>query len=1426
MSKHYSKKRRLKYVFLALACTASFSITGLAAACKTEEKKDETDKTTSKEDVQLLKNGNFVFFNVPDKKDGQPAPEYLINTPSNWTKGGTSSYTMSGIIGTSDKAWEKLTASNLAERLDANNALDSTASNYKEQHIDFNGMKSSDLLYKDSYGALKYGTISSETDSDDKTKYYIGEDNGKTEIYFDEAKDTYYYDAEKTRPITKDLISNPQSHNIIKEEGKEPYYLDDKGEKQKIFTDENGDYYLEYDEIKKEYRQPVGHVLMLHNYSNSTHNGIAQNYASVEVSLPANTSAEISVWVKTSNLLFSQGLDVNDDQDHGANITVTHSVGSSSLDDFAITSINTEKLIGDGKASSEYNGWVEYTVYVNSCNFASSTVTLKLGLGDTDNPVEGYAFFDDVSITKYKDLDKCSSYTAEVKNKIESDGAKCDLRSDASEKIFVADTYERNGGEENGGITEDRFSESFHYLLDLASESGYESVNLQSAKAGLTVDSDKYTSSLNTVRKLNLNDSDEQLKVKLPEELKNLKGGKGLDTKEDLLALVDAGYKFTETQYNDKLNEALASAADLNSDTDNKTLVLFSARGAAYTASFDLTIEEEGHKIISFWVKTSDMNGSTAATVKITEEGNKDNSANVTLDSTGIVTDIDDKEENKDVFKGWVQCFFFVHNDTKKVDGVDNPATLRVEFSFGNTTLNGTTVTSYKAGWAALTNVQELDVDEDIFAYTGSGNYTTSLTITEDEKKTTSKFDEVYGNQAHEIESNLVDPATYFGTNGASSKVVNNGVISPFDDKNPNDWAGLLNKEYFVNKDGKYEGYTGRDWYQPLLNSFNVSSTDALANWNDIFGAKSVQPLIIVNKLREGYVQLKSANENNYKAYWYYDEDNDEYVKVGNDDEFDKDKKYFTKKDVLNYGFIGEEKTVSADGFTTVSVKVKVSAGAVAYIYLVDTTDSSKVLGFDAPSYSFWYDKDGNVLKSEIDEKANLDEQRANVLYSLRDDGLYEDENGKLFANTWNYSKLYSANITYYTKDGEFSVDDLKEGVTYYKDKACTVEADHYLVTSESVKLYEYKDGKYYYIVKGETQKDEITPFDRSFARYDYSESSERYTQVIEDTHGEWVTINYVLHAGSASKNYRLELWSGARDEFITDGNTANGSVLFDYSYTSVSSDDLLNEYENEIIRSYQKILAEKGLLNGITTSTENIEYYKNLVDENVKAGKITQADIDKYEILKNYTAHYYAYSLYDSADFQPFNKEAADKTATGYDYSADGYEEKLAYLSIKDGNNRTVFTDYSTIDQSITLDLGTSDEDTEEEDKEEEKTDNANVWLLASSIILVVALIFAMIAIFIKDALKKNRRKKVFGKNSYDTNKTNRYIRKLGIKKEEIEEVDAPAVTPAEPEQPAEDTNEQSEVEEQTEEPVETAEPEQTEEQEESSDKPDDVQE
>ena len=72
MAKNYSKKRALKYAAVALACLTSFSIAG-CSACNTEDPDD--DKKTSKEDTQLLKNGNFEFFDVPEKKKDENAPD-------------------------------------------------------------------------------------------------------------------------------------------------------------------------------------------------------------------------------------------------------------------------------------------------------------------------------------------------------------------------------------------------------------------------------------------------------------------------------------------------------------------------------------------------------------------------------------------------------------------------------------------------------------------------------------------------------------------------------------------------------------------------------------------------------------------------------------------------------------------------------------------------------------------------------------------------------------------------------------------------------------------------------------------------------------------------------------------------------------------------------------------------------------------------------------------------------------------------------------------------------------------------------------------------------------------------------------------------------------------------------------------------------
>ena len=1340
MSKHNYKKSRLKYVFLAFTCAATFAFSGIAAACGDNSSENETDKTTSKEDTQLLKNGNFEFFTVPEKKEGGNEPEYLIKAVENWSHGGTGSYTMSGIISTSDTAWGKISDSELADKLDYNNELDSSASNYLSEYVDYNGMKSSDILYKDQYEALR-----SEDD---------------------------YKEGEEIPENRKDVIENPKTHYNVTGNAQDGYKTVDG---QTVYVDENGEYFLEDKNDKGEYGKPISNVLMLHNYQTS-HNGIAQNYTSINLELPANTAAEISVWVKTAYLKFSQGKDVT--QDRGANITVTQSVGGSSLDKFVISCINTEKLIEEKKVDDKYNGWVQYTVYVNACDFAATTIGINLGLGESGYTTEGYAFFDDVTVTKYVSLDNSESYKA---NKDKLTNTTCNLSSDVNDKIYKADSYVRNEGLSNEK-KEERNSNDFYYFIDLASETNnggntYTPVNfgnsVYNVKAGLTIDDNNYVSSKNVNYTSNMTSFD-YAGCRLP-FTSDLKNSGGLKTDGDYLAFVKAGYQFKEsdTAYYEKLNSALGGAANLpknDKDNANNMLVMLSTYGAAYTTSFDLSVprngsDSDGYMIVSFWVKTSDMSGNTAATVTITQTGNDENTASFTVDTTNAVTDIGDSDDEKDIYDGWVQCFFFVQNELEADDETADSFT--VEFSFGNTVISGTDVNSYKPGWVALANMQYLSVDEDTFSYMGSGDHTASLTISEEAEKNTQVFDNAYANQSHEIKDDMVNPSSYKGVNGGSSAVKNNGHVSiPFDEFNNNEYegekfTGLINKEHF----GNYKD-NNLSWYETLCKSFNVSTTDAVKAWNEIFGEKSYQPLVITNKTRTSYLEERGATKDTYKNY-YVKNDDGEFEQVAADADFDETETYYSLKKVMNYGYIGENKNVSADSYATISVRIKVSANAIAYVYLVDTSAGKNLLSFSAPSYSFNYDEEGNVLKEKPKANATASQKRELIVYTLRDDGLYEDKDGNLYANTLNYAKLYYIeDMTYYDKDGKtYSIEDLVDGVTYYDEDG--IEADHYLVTSDGVKIYQYIDGSYHYIVKGKTQSEIVLAFDKQYAIKDYlyDGMSEDYMVKIEGPTDDWVTVNFVIHAGSAAKSYRLELWSGERTEYTTEGNKEDGTVIFDYSYTSVSSDDAKNEYEQEIIDAYLKELAKVGALKDIDTTGKNINYFKAIAESDEYKDKVK---INPYD----YKAHYYTYSLYDSADFQPFNKEIASDGATGYDYSAADQSETLAYLQVRDGNVYSVFVDYSAIDKSISLNNPTDSDDGDDNDSN--KSSDGSIWLLASSIILVVALLFAIVAIFLRDALKKARRNKVTSKNNYDQRKANRYKKKLHLTQEETVEVDA----------------------------------------------------
>ena len=79
----YNKFSKIRKSALAALCAVAVTCTGLAAACSpvVNNTGDGGDNSsTSREDTQLLKNGNFEFFGtIPEDA------VYLIKNVSNWS---------------------------------------------------------------------------------------------------------------------------------------------------------------------------------------------------------------------------------------------------------------------------------------------------------------------------------------------------------------------------------------------------------------------------------------------------------------------------------------------------------------------------------------------------------------------------------------------------------------------------------------------------------------------------------------------------------------------------------------------------------------------------------------------------------------------------------------------------------------------------------------------------------------------------------------------------------------------------------------------------------------------------------------------------------------------------------------------------------------------------------------------------------------------------------------------------------------------------------------------------------------------------------------------------------------------------------------------------------------------------------------------
>lgn len=1344
-----AKKFKLKPIFMAFALMATSSVFSFAA-CTTDDDDDDDETAVAKTDVQLIKNGNFEFYS--ENSDDDDEGIYYISSVNNWSNsslGTPSSDVMSGIIGTGKTAWTGFTDLELAETLDINNDLDSDDDDYEEKYLDFNGLESSDLPFKATDKAL------------------VKDDDGNV-IY--------------ENITAADFIENPGAVIYTNEDN--IGYYDQNGDFVKLY--ENNGYYYTDAEFTEEYDN---HVLMVHNYTYThtdgndevIHNGTAQKYkSSTTVTLEANTAAEISVWVKTSNLVFNNGNTVH--QDRGAFIEVEQTVGGTALDSMKIKNIDTEKLTPADAGDNYSNGWYKYTVYVQACDFASTTVTLSLGLGESggENYVEGYAFFDDVKMTKYTNLGK-TSY-ADNQSKI-TEATTCSLTDEADEKEFIANplAYGENA-------PADRNSKDFYYLLDLTSAQDRVDVTTSNAiyEAGLTVDANKFCSSNAGMPTIYGNYVSEKTLGYTP----YYPSFKTIDTSDDVISALkvatgdDDSVKtniknsLSGSDYADDIANVLYSAQALPGvDGSTDALVMLSARGAAYTttlaargASDIFNVPANSYKIVSFWVKTSDMDGSTAATLAISDVSDKTNKQTFTVDTTDITFDLDD--ENEDVYNGWVQCFFFVDNDT------DEEQTFKIDFSFGNTTIKNTSAYSYKYGYAMLANLQTFEVDEDEFALIGSNSYSASLSFSESKDTLTGIFDEVYSGLNNDLETTVAAPTSYNTVLGEGKNI---------NKDNTSFAAGLVNKENFIEEGGIYDTYllnSGENkyaWLRNLANSeiesvnniFTAAKT-AEEIWESLFGSKAVQPLIITNSVRT-YVE------------------NDEQINFA------------------NVGYVGETSTLTASGVVAVSYRVKVSEGAVAYIYL---TDGKDVLSYNTAKYTFWYDDDGNVLKEEPSDSNDYDAV-ANIAYKVRIDGLFESTlsgDDKLYANLYNYNKYYTdEKIEYYDANGNsVHIDDIYKKPTseiYYTSKTEQTEstiATHYLVAengTEITRLYKWvtEEQSYYYIEGNETTK-KVEAFDTKYARYgEENAADETYLITVDgndaNVANKWVTVNFYLCAGSASKTYRVELWNGERlvsgvngddvdstiskQSGIATASQAGSYIVFDYSINSLDASTfatLKDEKENQI-KNYYKNLVMEAIESGknieIASNDETIDYYKQLAIEN----NLINANAANYI---EYNAIYNTYSLYDSTAYIPYNEETANDNDTKYEYNVADYEETLAYLSTKetvDGVNGkelayTVFADYSTVDQSITREIV---EDEEDEEDEETDLEGTSVWLLVSSILLVVALLVAIVSVGYREFVKKHgkiqfgKNKKLYAKNQYNSSKRKRYIKKLKLEDESL---------------------------------------------------------
>lgn len=689
-------------------------------------------------------------------------------------------------------------------------------------------------------------------------------------------------------------------------------------------------------------------VLMIHNeYSTTNYEkfGTAQKFtSSSKVTVSAGTSAKFSVWVKTSNLemVDTQG-NVQEALDRGAYIEITNSLGGTSLDPVRVENIQA-------------NDWTKYEFVLKGSEYADATFTIVLGLGQSGGDdrfayVNGYAFFDDI---------KCETVLSDdtVFDGLDSQQI-ARLTMDADKKIVDASkvTAKKFGYDLSDGVV----------MSGINSNQGAGTVGFSDTREEATssAGTDFYTS----VNK-QLDGSD------LPTGVKTWEG-LGFDPVNDkaqvftTAAQMDgSGNAYLQTAYDNYFKDAEFLK-------DNYVVMLLSASGASYTASFSpQNLSANSYRIVSFFVKTSNMNGFTGAGITVKDKNGEVVSTLSSIDTSAIEgVKVGDKE---DVYEGWQKCYVFLSNETDEVQSYS------IELTFGPTTISGTTKASYQTGFAAFAGLQYsmTALSEKQFAYAQSGTYAMIANLDADGEEETSDngFDSV--STGSQIEKGYADLKNFKGVTPDSAYISNSKNFNI----NTLLTAGLLSKDELFDEDTNAENGA----YLDILAKLGATGNNIEEKWNSVFGNSdlsgyaSKQPLVIYNESEQAY------------------------------------------------GFIGA--TTNITDYTVVSYNVKVSENAVANFYLIDTDSKDKGVMSIEGKTAYFYDKDGNICS--VDPTSSDFNSKKDVAFKLQKNGLYKLNAGWKNAEGVASKDAFYANLGAYEKDSDNNLIVAENGVSYnYNNK-------------------------------------------------------------------------------------------------------------------------------------------------------------------------------------------------------------------------------------------------------------------------------------------------------------------------------------------------------------------------------------------------------